>query len=238
MFSTLPDHYSEFIHWTWPQFEPYYQDLIERSLSADNAAAWLTDWSRIAKTVRETYARLELATTLNTADAEAEQHYNAFIGEVYPQVEAAEQKLKQQLLDSRLEPASFEIPLRNMRAEAALFREANLPLLVEDRKLGTEYNKIIGAQTVPWEGTRTHAAANSPHCAATRSGGARTCVAAGCGSLAGRSGRDQRSVDEDGSTAPADRAQCRLRRLSRISLARNAALRLHARRLRDVSRRD
>ncbi len=152
MFSTLPEQYSEFIHWMWPQFEPYYQDLIERSLSADNVATWLADWSRIAKTVRETYARLELATSLNTADAEAEQRYNAFIGEVYPQVEAAEQKLKQHLLDSRLEPASFNIPLRNMRAEAALFREANLPLLVEDRKLGLEYNKIIGAQTVPWEG--------------------------------------------------------------------------------------
>ena len=39
-----------------------------------------------------------------------------------------------------------------MRAEAALFREANLPLLVENRKLGSQYNKIIGAQTVSWEG--------------------------------------------------------------------------------------
>jgi oligoendopeptidase F len=39
-----------------------------------------------------------------------------------------------------------------MCAEAALFREANLPLLVENRKLGSEYNKIVGAQTVQWEG--------------------------------------------------------------------------------------
>jgi oligoendopeptidase F len=152
MFSTLPADYRDFIHWTWPQFEPYYRDLIARSLSAGNVAAWLADWSHIAKVVQETYARLYLATTLDTADAEAERHYNTFIGEVYPQIEAAEQQLKQKLLDSGLEPAGFEIPLRNMRAEAALFREANLPLLVEDRKLGSEYNKIVGAQTVPWEG--------------------------------------------------------------------------------------
>src|SRR5512145_1032313 len=152
MFSTLPADYREFIHWTWPQFEPYYQSLIERSLSAGSVAAWLADWSHIAKIVQEAYARLHLATTLDTADAEAERRYNAFIGEVYPQVEAAEQKLKQKLLASGLEPAGFEIPLRNMRAEAALFREANLPLLVEDRKLGSEYNKIVGAQTVQWEG--------------------------------------------------------------------------------------
>src|SRR5512135_440680 len=128
MFSTLPADYREFIHWTWPQYEPYYQNLIERSLSTDNVAAWLADWSHIAKLVQEAYARLHLATTLNTADAEVEQHYNTFIGEVYPQVEAAAQKLKQKLLKSQLEPAGFEIPLRNMRAEADLFREANLPL--------------------------------------------------------------------------------------------------------------
>jgi oligoendopeptidase F len=67
-------------------------------------------------------------------------------------VEAAEQKLKQKLLASNLEPAGFEIPLRNMRAEAALFRETNLPRLVENRKLSSEYDKIVGAQTVQWEG--------------------------------------------------------------------------------------
>jgi len=152
MFSTLPAAYREFIHWTWPQFEPYYQDLNERSLSADNVETWLADWTHITKLTQETYARLHLATTLNTANADAEQSYNTFIGEVYPRVEAAEQELKQKLLKSGLEPAGFEIPLRNMRAEAALFREANLPLLVENRKLGSQYNKISGAQTVQWEG--------------------------------------------------------------------------------------
>ena len=152
MFSTLPDHYSAFIHWTWPQFEPYYQNLIERPLSADNVATWLADWSHLGKLAYELQARLSVANTLNTADAEAERRYLAFLSEVFPQAQAAEQKLKQKLLDSGLEPAGFAIPLRNMRAEAALFREINLPLLVEDRKLGTQYDKVVGAQTVQWEG--------------------------------------------------------------------------------------
>jgi oligoendopeptidase F len=152
MFSDLPAEYHGFIHWTWSQYEPYYQNLNARSLSVDKVAAWLADWSHIAKIVQEAYSRLHLATTLDTADAEAEQHFNTFIGEVYPQVEAAEQQLKQKLLESQLEPAGFEIPLRNMRAEAALFRDANLPLLVENRMLGSEYNKIVGAQSVLWEG--------------------------------------------------------------------------------------
>ena len=152
MFATLPTAYPEFIHWTWPQFEPYYQDLSARTLTTATVAAWLADWSQLSKIVQETYSRLHVATTLNTADAEAEKSYHAFLGEVYPQVETAEQELKQKLLNSGLEPIGFEIPLRNMRAEAALFRETNLPLHVENHKLGSQYNKIIGAQSVTWNG--------------------------------------------------------------------------------------
>ena len=148
----LPATYQDFINWLWPQFEPYFQDLIDQSLSNDIVDRWLADWSRVAKTVQEAYARLHLATTLDTADAAAERRYHVFMEQVFPPMKAAEQTLKQKLLDSGLEPAGFEIPLRNMRAEASLFREANLPLLVDDQKLGLQYNKIVGGQTVQWEG--------------------------------------------------------------------------------------
>jgi oligoendopeptidase F len=151
MFATLPTDYHEFSHWTWSQFEPYYQDLNARSLTAETVKSWLADWTQISKIAQELYARLHIATTLNTADTEAEASYHVFLSDVNPQLEAAEQKLKQKLLASGVEPADFEIPLRNMHAEAALFREANLPLLVENRKWGSRYNKIIGAQTVSWE---------------------------------------------------------------------------------------
>ena len=153
MFSTLPQSAAEFIRWTWSQFEPYYADLSRRALTADNVVEWLTDWTQLSQRVYETYSRLHVASTLNTADQRAEQQYHHFLGEVLPAVESAEQKLKQQLLVSGLEPEGFAIPLRNMRAEVELFREANLPLLSEHRKLGMEYNKIIGAQTIEWEGS-------------------------------------------------------------------------------------
>jgi oligoendopeptidase F len=122
MFATLPSDYPGFIHWTWSQFEPYYQDLNARALSAANVAAWLADWSQISKIAQEIYARLHIATTLNTADVAAEKSYHTFLSDVNPRLEAAEQELKQKLLDSGLEPIGFEIPLRNLRAEAALFR--------------------------------------------------------------------------------------------------------------------
>jgi oligoendopeptidase F len=152
MFASLPVDYREFVGWNWPQFEPYYQDLNDRSLSSDNMAEWLADWSRISRSAQEAYARLYVAMTLNTADPGDEQRYTFFLGKVYPQIEAAEQRLKRKLIESGLVPDGFEIPLRNMRAEAEIFREENLSRLAESRKLAAKYDKVTGTQTVQWEG--------------------------------------------------------------------------------------
>ena len=152
MFNSLPETANEFLKPDWGQIEPYYQELLARPLESDNVSSWLSDWTRLNDLVSEVYARLNLATSQDTTDQEAEALYNKFLDAIYPAVQSAEQDLKEKLLASGLEPEGFEMPLRKMHTEAALFREANLPLLSEERKLASSYNKIIGAQTVPWEG--------------------------------------------------------------------------------------
>ena len=76
---------------------------------------------------------------------------NRFLEGIFPNGMAADQKLKEKLLSSKLEPRGFTIPMRNMRTEADLFRESNLPLLADQQKYAIEYDKIFGAQTVRWE---------------------------------------------------------------------------------------
>ncbi len=51
-----------------------------------------------------------------------------------------------------LEPEGFAIPLHKLQVDARLFREENIPLLNEEKKLSEEYMGINGAQTVMWEG--------------------------------------------------------------------------------------
>jgi oligoendopeptidase F len=152
MLIDLPSTPAALINWTWPEIEPRYNDLASRPLAAASADEWLTDWTRLGEKLEEMYFRLALANSVNTADKEAEQRLNRFLDTIFPPAMAAEQKLKEKLLASKLEPEGFAIPLRNMRAEADLFREANLPLLAEQQKLSLEYDKIFGAQTVEWEG--------------------------------------------------------------------------------------
>jgi oligoendopeptidase F len=152
MFSALPQTVPDLLKWQWSDIEPHFHDLATRALTAQNVHAWLADWSALDERIGEMYARLSLAKTQNTADKDAEQAYNAFLDNIFPKAEAARQKLREKLLASGLEPQGFELPLKKMRASAELFREQNLPLLTQEQKLVSRYEKIIGAQTVEWDG--------------------------------------------------------------------------------------
>ena len=152
MLKNLPIDPETLIAWSWPEIEPYYQELEARSITAANVDDWLADWSSVGERIEELYARLAVATSVNTADKQADERMNKFLDSIFPNVMAADQKLKEKLLASQLEPKGFEIPLRNMRAEADLFRADNLPLLADQQKLAIQYDKIYGAQTVNWEG--------------------------------------------------------------------------------------
>jgi oligoendopeptidase F len=152
MLPALTKNPQEFIHWNWQHYEPYIQDLLSCSLTKDNVGQWLSKWTRLSEMVRESYNRLYVAVTLDTMDEEAEKRFHAFLDGVFLKAQAAEQKLKEKLLASGLDPEGFHNALRQMRAEAALFREENLPLLSEERKLSARYDKLIGAQTVEWDG--------------------------------------------------------------------------------------
>ena len=152
MIENLPSTAEAIIRMEWADYEPRFKDLESHELSAFNVEQWLREWSALAACLDEQYARLYVGTTRNTADSAIENGFKHFVEVVQPQARAQEQKLKQKLLASGIQPAGFSMGLKKMRAEAAIFSEANLPLLAEEQNLGTDYNKIIGAQTVLWEG--------------------------------------------------------------------------------------
>ena len=152
MFDTLPRTAHAVADWEWAQFAPYYADLEARALDAASVDAWLADWTRVAELLSELAARLNVATTQNTADEEADQRYRRYLDAIVPAREEAEFRLKQKLIASGLEPEDFAVPLRQMRGEVGLFRQENLPLLVQEAKLGLEYNRVVGTQTVEWAG--------------------------------------------------------------------------------------
>lgn len=152
MLQGLPSDGIEFQSWTWADIRPHYEALDSVDLKSDNVESWLASWSKLASLVTEVDNRLYVATTVNTADANAKGLYDRFLEDIYPNAKEANQRLKKKLLDSGLAVPGFEIPLRNMRSEAELYREENIPLLTEQIKLCQTYDEIVGSQTAVWDG--------------------------------------------------------------------------------------
>lgn len=144
--------FNELINLNWDDFAPYFQDLQERDLGEGNVEGWLADWTDISEWSDEFYNRLYVNTSVNTADKNAEERLQGFMDNFYPKWQAAEQLLRQKFLTSGLQVPGFEVALRKMQAEVDLYREENLPLKAEEEKLNNEHDKVIGAQTLTWQG--------------------------------------------------------------------------------------
>jgi len=152
MFAALPNTSEVFSRLSWSEIEPWYRELAATPLSPETLQPWLAQWSDLSALVDETLVRFEIATTQNTENIEVAQRKQRFLEDAHIHIQAADQQIKEQLLASGLQPEGFAIPLRNLRAETALYREANLPLLAEDKVLGDAYMEIGGSQMVTWNG--------------------------------------------------------------------------------------
>lgn len=152
MFTSLPKDATGILDWQWSDVQPYYDDLQQRTLNAQTVDQWAADWSAIHSLVDEIYNRYYVATSVNTADAEAQRRFNLYLDNVQPQFKTAEQALKKKLLASGLCPKGFDLQLKKMRVEAEIFRPENLPLQAQEQKLRQRYGAIAGSQTVHWDG--------------------------------------------------------------------------------------
>ncbi len=155
LFTSLRDAGQQSQSWSWDQIQPYYQDLMARRLDAATVDGWLKDWSILRELISESYNRLYVSTTLATDSPSVTQRYIEFLDQVVSASLQAEHQLKEKLIASGLQPAGFEMPLRNLQAEVDIYREENVSLLTQELKLNTEYDQIIGAQTIEWEGKET-----------------------------------------------------------------------------------
>ena len=81
----------------WAQLEPYYAALEKADLSKATITSWLKNWTKVSDVRDELYNRLYVATSVNTTDAVAQKRFDYFMEKTYPQVMAAEQKLKEKL---------------------------------------------------------------------------------------------------------------------------------------------
>ena len=149
---TLPDSPDAFTNATWDDILPYYEELAARPLDKANVEQWLRDWARLEEMVAEASAIAYVAYSTDTASAAKEAAQVRFSSEIEPQMHEQHVGLSQRLLDLGYEREDLETLLRSFRNQLEIFREENVPLVGEEEKLNTQYNKITGGMTVVWEG--------------------------------------------------------------------------------------
>ena len=139
------------------QIEPLYRTLLDRPVeSTDQLQAWLTDYSELEAAVSEYGSRRYIDKSCHTDDAEIGRRYLQFVERVVPVVEPLAERMQRKLLASpaaaSLDGRRFGQMVREWRAEADLFRQANVPIQTELTKLATEYEQANGAMTVIFDG--------------------------------------------------------------------------------------
>ena len=133
-----------------------YDMLDERDVTTrQQLEDFITDWEELGAVLEQEYVVSYVDMTSDTANEEYEKRYLTFLDNIMPVTEQRNFAVKQKIVGSpalgELGP-DYEVLLRNIRGEVALFREENVPLQMEDLKLGQEYEKISGNETAEFQG--------------------------------------------------------------------------------------
>jgi oligoendopeptidase F len=137
----------------WETFQPFFESLQQREIPPETRRGWLEEWSQLLSLISESLNWLYIQKTIDTTNEEAEQAFLDFVENVMPQVQVADQALKERLLSLDVsDMPDMALVLRDLRNEADLFREKNVPLKTELTKLENEYDKLTGVLSTDWDG--------------------------------------------------------------------------------------
>ncbi len=140
----------------WANIEPLLRALLGRSVeSAADFERWIVDRSELDAAISEATALLYIGMTCDTENESRQKAYASFIENVAPKVKplAFELDKMHARLSERFDLGERYFVLnRDTSADVELFREENIPLQTEVEKLSTEYQAIIGAMTVTFDG--------------------------------------------------------------------------------------
>jgi len=143
----------------WPQIAPLFDQLEVRAAQATSPAAfekWLLDWCELSAALDQEGSTRNIAMTCHTDNAEAEKDYLHFVEHVEPQLKPRQFALEQLYVAhpqrTNLPKARYEVFDRDVANHVQLFRPENVALETEEAKLGQQYQKLIGSQTVNFRG--------------------------------------------------------------------------------------
>ena len=151
----LPEDYTVS---TWELLKPFFENLHNRSISnVSDLRQWLRDRSELESVVSEDAGWRYIRMTCYTDKEEYSKAYQDFVQNIQPQIAPYSDLLNKKTLASPWikdleKERGFDIMVRNLKKEVALFRTENIPLFTEITTDTQKYAAISGAMTVEVEG--------------------------------------------------------------------------------------
>ena len=143
----------------WAQIAPLFDRLEAGAKAAKTVKeleSWLMDWSELSAVLDEESSRRNIAMTCHTDNPEAEKAYLYFVENIEPQLKPRQFELEKLYVAhpqrEKLPHPRFLVFDRDVKNHVNLFRPENVALETEEAKLGQQYQKLIGAQTVNFRG--------------------------------------------------------------------------------------
>ena len=142
---------------TWDEIEPWYRSLVERELESPEALEkWLSDLGELNGSVSQEGVERYVAMTCQTDDADREAAHLAFVRDIEPKLKPIQDQIRGKYLDSPhrtgLLAERYQVFDRAQENRRALYREANISRETVLAELDQQYQKIIGAMTVHFQG--------------------------------------------------------------------------------------
>ncbi len=139
---------------TWDDIRPYYTELLDRPLDANDTEDWLDDWSALESALMEAQQRANVDYSSDTGDADKEATFLRFSKDIGPKRNEQTVKLANRLLETGYSRDDLQTTLRRFQTNRDLFREENMPLEGELQQLNADYSKRTGGMVAEWDGEK------------------------------------------------------------------------------------
>lgn len=147
----------DFTFRTWEDLEPFFKNLLDRKIkSVVDLEKWLAERNELEDYLSEDSAWRYINYTRNTEDPKIREEYLYFINSIKPHMAPYANALDKKLVDSPyrkdLQGDAYHIYLRSAENDISLYREENIPLMVEVEEKAQRYAEIQSQMLITYKG--------------------------------------------------------------------------------------
>ncbi len=140
----------------WDELKPKFDSLLEENPQTfEQLEDWFIRRSKLLMQIEEDLAWRYIRMTGDTTNESFRKSYEDFVENIQPNVIRYEHRLNQKLVQHPLLPElekKYYTAVRKIRNDIELYREENIPLMIEEDKLSQNFAVITGAMTIKCQG--------------------------------------------------------------------------------------